>query len=91
MGPLARRLRALERRIGPRDFNSGGPPVDEAGLPCWGGTPGLSVEAYSRILGDSPDSELTDEELATRHQLAPYAAVFERLQRDEEAGGEAVK
>ncbi len=89
MGPLNRRLRALERRLGDRAFTSGGPPVDENGLPDWTGT-GLSVEAYSRLLGDLPDEELTDEELSTRHRLAPFAEVFERLDRDatekEEAG-----
>lgn len=91
MGPLSRRLRALERRIGPRDFNSGGPPLDEDGLPDWTGT-GLPVESYSRLLdGDVPDAELTPQELETRNRLAPFASVFERLQRDEEAGGEAVK
>lgn len=85
MGPLNRRLRALERRIGDRAFTSGGPPLDEDGLPDWTGT-GLSLDAYTRILGDSPDADLTAEELETRHQLAPYAAVFERLERAEEEG-----
>lgn len=88
MGPLSRRLRALERRIGPRDFNSGGPPVDEFGMPDWNGD-GLSLDAYTRILGDSPDEELTPPELETRNRLAPFAEVFARLDRDA-SGGEDV-
>jgi hypothetical protein len=68
----------LERRVGDRTFNSGGPPVDENGLPDWTGD-GLSVEAYSRILGDLPDEELTPPELETRHRLAPFAELFQRL------------
>ena len=85
MGPLDRRLRALERRLGDRAFTSGGPPVDEHGLPDWTGD-GLSLDSYSRLLGDLPDDALNDEELETRNRLAPFASVFEQLQRDEEEG-----
>lgn len=83
MGPLNRRLRALERRLGDRAFTSGGPPVDEDGLPDWTGD-GLSLDAYARLLGDSPDAELTPAELETRHQLAPFRGVFEQLDATEE-------
>lgn len=83
MGTIGRRLRALERRIGDKDFQSGAPAVDQDGLPDWTGD-GLSVESYSRILGDSPNADLTASELETRHQLAPYAAVFSRLDATEE-------
>ena len=84
MGTLARRLRALERRVGDRAFTSGGPPLDQDGLPCWDGKPGLSVEAYSQLLGDVPNEELSGEELETRNRLAPYAEVFSRLDETEE-------
>lgn len=85
MGALGRRLRALERRIGPRDFNSGGPPLDEDGLPCWGGTPGLSLDGYAKALDqDIPAEDLTPQELETRHRLAPFAEVFRRLEEPEE-------
>lgn len=82
MGPIARRLRALERRIGDRDFNAGGPPLDEDGLPCWDGTPGLPVESYTKALGASPDADLTEPELEARDRLVPYREVFDRLARD---------
>ncbi len=78
---MNRRLRALERRIGDRAFTSGGPPVDENGWPDWTGD-GLSLDGYTKALGDSPDAELTPAELETRQRLAPYASVFEQLQRD---------
>ncbi len=83
MGPLDRRLRALERRVGDKAFNSGGPPVDADGLPDWDGS-GLSLDSYARLLGDSPDSDLTDEELATRNRLSPYREVFSRLEEEGE-------
>lgn len=79
MGPLGRRLRALERRVGDRDFNAGGPPLAEDGLPDWDG-PGLNVDSYKRLLNaDTPNEELSDEEIAARDRLSPYAAVFARL------------
>ncbi len=88
MGPLDRRLRALERKVGDRAFTSGGPPVDEEGMPSWDGSD-LSLESYERALGDLADEELTEAELAARNRLSPYAAVFEQL--DEKArGGEDV-
>lgn len=90
MGAIARRLRALERRIGDKDFNSGAPPVDEDGLPCWGGSESLTVESYTKALGSQPDEELSGEELATRHRLAPYIEVFERLDEKSEEEGEPV-
>ncbi len=86
---MNRRLRALERRIVDKDFRSSAPPLDEDGMPCWGGTPGLSVESYTKALGASPDEELTGEELETRKRLAPFADLFERMER-EKAGGEDV-
>jgi len=79
----------LERRVGGKAFTSGGPPVDENGWPDWTGD-GLSLDSYSRLLGDLPDDALNDEELETRNRLAPFASVFEQLQRDEELGGEDV-
>ncbi len=83
MGPLARRLRALERRVGgSREFRAGAPPVDEDGLPDWDGS-GLSLDAYARLLDqDIPDADLSAEELETRNRLSPYREVFERLDRD---------
>jgi hypothetical protein len=86
MGPLNRRLRALERRLGDKDFKSGAPPVDADGMPCWGGSEPLSPDGYTRALGDLPDEDLTDEELETRARLSPYLALFKRLERDEKAG-----
>jgi hypothetical protein len=62
--------------------------VDEDGLPDWTGD-GLSLDAYSRLLGDVPDAELTPAELETRERLSPFAEVFERLDRDA-SGGEDV-
>ena len=88
MGPLNRRLRALERRLGDRAFTSGGPPLDQDGLPDWDGS-GLSLAAYTRLLvGDIPDEELTASELEARARLGPFAELFQRLERDatEEAG-----
>ena len=83
MGAMSRRLRALERRVGgSREFRAGAPPVDEDGLPDWTAD-GLSLDAYSRLLGDSPDADLTPAELETRRRLAPFAEVFERLEKDE--------
>lgn len=70
MGPLGRRLRALERRVGDRDFKAGAPNVDEDGLPVWDGTPGLSVESYTKAMGSAPADELTPEELEARDRLA---------------------
>jgi hypothetical protein len=81
----------LERRIGPRDFNSGGPPLDADGLPCWDGKPGLSVDSYARLLDQAiPDEDLSGEELATRERLSPYSEVFARLEETEKARGEDV-
>jgi hypothetical protein len=76
---LRDKLRADER-----DFRSAAPPLDEDGLPDWDGTPGLSLDGYTRALGDVPDAALSDEELETRERLAPYAAVFSRLEETEE-------
>lgn len=73
-----------------REFRASAPPVDAHGLPMWDGTPGLSLDAYTRALdGDIPDAVLTEDELEARDRLAPYAEVFEQLER-EKAGGEDV-
>lgn len=85
MGPLNRRLRALERRIGDKDFKSGAPPVDSEGMPDWDGA-GLTRDVYERACGGAPDEELTPEELETRHRVAPYLEVLRRMERDEKAG-----
>lgn len=82
MGPLNRRLRALERRVGDRAFTSGGPPLDSEGLPIWDGSVPLTVESYMRAMGFSPDEELTETEVETRDRLSPYAEIFERLDQD---------
>jgi hypothetical protein len=80
---LKREIRRLRLKVYERDFRSAAPPLDEDGLPNWGGD-GLSVESYSRLLDqDTPDEELTPSELETRHQLAPYASVFSRLEETE--------
>lgn len=68
-----------------REFKALAPPVDAAGLPDWTGDGPLSVDGYAHALGDTPDADLTDAEADARHRLAPYAAVFARL--DEKAGG----
>lgn len=94
MGPLNRRLRALERRIGDHgDFRLGAPPVDSEGLPVWDAREPLSLDGYARVLdGDIPDAELTAEERSARARLSPYRALFERLGREEaEKEGAAVK
>lgn len=87
---MNRRLRAIERRVVDKDFRASAPPLDEAGLPDWDGE-GLPEDAYERALGDLPDEDLTAAELEVRSRLAPYASVFEQLQRDKELGGEDVK
>lgn len=74
-----------------RDFRAGAPTVDAHGLPMWDGTSGLSLDAYTRVLdGDIPDAELTEAEADARARLGSFAEVFERLGRDEKAGGAAV-
>jgi hypothetical protein len=84
MGPLNRRLRALERRVGTKEFRAGAPPLDADGLPDWTGS-GLSLDAYARLLDqDMPDADLSAEELETRNRLSPYREVFARLERAEE-------
>lgn len=84
MGPLNRRLRALERRFGDKDFKSGAPPVDADGLPDWDDS-GLTLAVYDRACGSAPDEDLTPEELETRHRVAPYLEVLRRMERDEKA------
>lgn len=75
---LRNKLRAEDR-----EFRAAAPPVDESGLPDWDNS-GLSLAVYERALdGDTPDEELTEDELATRRRLAPFASVFARLGREE--------
>jgi hypothetical protein len=81
---LKREIKRLRDRLVARDFRSSAPPLDEAGLPCWGGDD-LSLDGYTKALGPSPDEQLSAEELATRQRLAPYAEVFRRLEETEEA------
>lgn len=84
MGPLNRRLRALERRVGDRGFNAGGPPLDEDELPRWDDSEPLGVDGYMKAVDlDLPDEALTEAEAEARARLAPYASLFERLQRAE--------
>jgi hypothetical protein len=71
MGPLNRRLRALERRIVDKDFRASAPPLDPDGLPNWDGAVPLTTEAFMKALGCSPDEDLTDEEIATRNGISP--------------------
>lgn len=85
MGALNRRLRALERRIVDKDFRASAPPLDSEGMPNWDGSTPLTAEGFMRAMGFAPDEELSAEELETRKRLAPFAEVFETLQRDEKA------
>lgn len=85
MGAMNRRLRALERRLGDRDFNAGGPPLDEDGLPNWDDSTPLTTDGYMRALGCSPDEELTTAEAEARARLSPYMQVFANL--DKPSGG----
>jgi hypothetical protein len=85
---VKREIRRLRDRILERDFRSAAPPLDEDGLPNWSGGEPLTTEGYAKALGDSPDAALSDEELETRHRLAPFRGVFEQL--DATSGGEDV-
>ena len=91
MDGARREIQKLRLKLAERDFRAGAPPVDEDGLPNWDGSEPLSAEAFMKALGCALDEELTEAELETRHRLAPFASVFARLQRDENAGGEDVK
>lgn len=86
-----REITRLRRKLSEdaRDFRALAPPLDEDGLPCWDGTPGLSLDGYTRALGDLPAEDLSAEELATRARLSPYSALFERLDREKAEKAEA--
>lgn len=81
---LKREIKRLRDRIVERDFRTAAPPLDEDGLPIWGGGVPLTTEGYMRALGFDPPDALTEAELAARERLAPFASVFETLQRAEE-------
>lgn len=83
MDGARREIRRLRDKLAERDFRAGAPPVDQDGLPSWDGSD-LSLEGYTKALGASPDSELTNDELEARTRLAPYAEVFARLYANEE-------
>ncbi len=83
-------IKRLRDRIVERDFRSTAPLLDEDGLPNWSGGEPLTTEGYAKALGDSPDADLSDEELETRRRLAPFASVFARLERHENEEGEDV-
>lgn len=77
---LRDKLRADER-----EFRAEAPPLDEHGLPMWDGSEPLSVDGYERACGDTPDEDLTPEELEVRDRLSPYMQVFANL--DKPSGG----
>jgi hypothetical protein len=79
-----REIKRLRDRLVERDFRAGAPALDQDGLPVWDDGEPLTTEGYAKALGDSPDSDLTDEELATRNRLSPYREVFSRLESSEE-------
>jgi hypothetical protein len=82
MDGARREIQKLRLKLGERDFRGGAPPLDQDGLPRWDDAEPLTTEGYMAALGFAPDEELTEPELAARHRLSPYAAVFEKLRRD---------
>jgi hypothetical protein len=84
-------IKRLRARLVERDFRSSAPLLDQDGLPNWPGSEPLTTEGYAKALDqDTPDEDLSGEELATRTRLSPYSHVFDRLDR-EKAGGEDVR